>query len=101
MSQQEPAGPFDTIESAEAFLELLNESIEEAAGDVEVDLMMAKEEGPPRRVEAVTLALHKLDRLSFHVGKSRRLLNDLRMLRRLLVQESEQEQKAKLAGVGV
>ena len=100
MSQQETAGPFDTIESAEAFLELLSESIEEALCDVEVDLLIAREEAQARRVEGVALALHKLERLGFHVAKSRRLLNDLRMLRRVLLQATQQE-KAKLVGAGI
>jgi division protein CdvB (Snf7/Vps24/ESCRT-III family) len=38
-------------------------------------------------VEALGVALLKMNQLSTHMQKSRRILNDLRTLRRLLFQE--------------
>ena len=40
-----------------------------------------------RRQEALRLVAHNLSQLSVHITKSRRILNDLRTLRRLLLEE--------------
>ena len=101
MSEYDTVGPFDTVESAEAFLSLLNDSVADALRDVEVDLQLAVAHHQNRRVEALNLVVYNLNRLTFHVCKSRRLLNDLRMLRRLLLREPEHlSQRRAVAGVG-
>lgn len=83
----EPARPFDTIESAHEFVALLEKSIEDAVLEVKDYLETAKSERDQRRAEALTLAVYKMSQLSSHMHKSRRILNDLRTLRRLLFQE--------------
>src|SRR5438270_11743107 len=83
------AHPFDSIESAQEFLVLFAESIEEALEGVQQDIDSAKGSEEERRVQALTLALYKMTQLSSHVHKSRRILNDLRSIRRLLFNERE------------
>jgi hypothetical protein len=84
----QPETPFDSVESAQQFVELLAEAIEEARGEVDADLEIPQAE---RRLEALRLVSFKLSRLSLHMAASRRLLNDLRTLRRLLLAERDAE----------
>jgi hypothetical protein len=88
----EPSRPFDSIESAHEFVDLLEESIEEAVLEVKEHIETAKAVKDERRAEALTLAIYKMSQLSVHMHKSRRLLNDLRTIRRLLFQERSLEQ---------
>ena len=83
--------PFDSIESAHEFVSLLEESAEEAVRDVKEHIQIATAEGDERRVEALTLALYKMTQLTGHMHKSRRILKDLRTIRRLLFKESAAE----------
>jgi hypothetical protein len=83
--------PFDSIESAQDFMGLLSEAIEEAIRDVEDDRKAGEKEGQERRVQALNLALYKLKSLNEHVDKGRRILKDLRSIRRLLVGEQPDE----------
>jgi hypothetical protein len=76
------------VESAQQFVELLAEAIEEARGEVDADIEIPQAE---RRLEALRLVSFKLSRLSLHMAASRRLLNDLRTLRRLLLAERDAE----------
>jgi len=85
----EASRPFDSIESAHEFVELLEESIEEAVRDVKQHLQEAASDKDERRAEALNLAIYKMTQLSSHVQKSRRVLNDLRTIRRLLFNERE------------
>ncbi len=82
-----PETPFDSIESAHDFMELLHETVEDVRRDVEADVEAARGTRASRREEALLMVAHKLERLSFHTARSRRLLNDLRTLRRLLLDE--------------
>ena len=84
----QPETPFDSVESAQQFVELLAEAIEEARGEVDADLEIPQAE---RRLEALRLVSFKLSRLSLHMAAGRRLLNDLRTLRRLLLAERDAE----------
>ena len=77
--------PFDTIESAQEFLALFDAAIASALEDVQRDLKAA--EDAPRRAEALRLAVYKLEKLEHHIGRSKRMANDLRMIRRLLFEE--------------
>jgi hypothetical protein len=82
--------PFDSVESAHEYLRLLSETLTEAKRDIEGDIATQAGSQPPRRIEALRLVLYKLDKLEQHVKAGRRVLNDLRTLRRLLLQEREQ-----------
>jgi hypothetical protein len=82
----EPETPFENIESAQEFISLLIESIEEAKQDVEAEIA---ESQPERRIQALQLVAYNLAKLTVHMTTSQRILNDLRTLRRLLLQERE------------
>ncbi len=83
------ARPFDSIESAHEFVVFLAERVEEAIKEVQGHSDQARAEANERRVEALAVALLKMNQLSTHMQKSRRILNDLRTLRRLLFQERD------------
>ena len=85
----EPETPFDNIESAYEFVDLLMEAIEEARRDVESQSAAAEGEGAERRRLGLKLVLYNLTKLGTHVTASRRILNDLRSLRRLLLEERQ------------
>ena len=78
--------PFDSIESAQEFMALLQDSVAEAVEDVcrKLENAPAHEQ---RRAQALQLAHYKLGQLSSHVQKTLRILNDLRIIRKLLVNE--------------
>jgi len=59
----------------------------EAQQEIETEIVRAAEPVMKRRKQALQLVSFKLEKLSGHIIASRRLLNDLRMLRRLLLQE--------------
>jgi len=85
---QRPETPFDNIESSHEYVTLLAEAVEVAITEVEADLALASSDGADnRRVQALQLVLFKLRKLRDHMSSSRRILNDLRTLRRLLLQE--------------
>jgi hypothetical protein len=77
--------PFNTIESALEFLALFENAIDEAVQDVQDDI--ALEEPASRRIDALRLVAYKLQKLRGHIASSKRATNDLRTLRRLLLQE--------------
>ncbi len=58
-----------------------------AKGEIEADLGEAAEAKSDRRVQALRIVQFKLDKLEQHLQSSSRLLNDLRTLRRLLLDE--------------
>ena len=77
---------FDTIESAQEFLGLLREAVEEAKQTAEADIFEG-DSRTERKSDALRLVLYKLGKLEQHLKVSGRLLNDLRTLRRLLLEE--------------
>ena len=89
MMNAELSKPFESIESAHEFVALLEESIREAADDVRGHLRDAEAARDERQVRALNLALFKLTQLATQMHKSRRALNDLRSIRRLLFTERE------------
>lgn len=95
-----PETPFDSIEGTQQFVELMLELVEETQREVNADIEAVSGDGADRREQALRLVAHNLNRLSFHVTKSRRILNDLRTLRRLLLEErmEVQSEKARRAG---
>jgi hypothetical protein len=94
--------PFDTIEGSHEYVALLADALSEARRDVEAELSAAEREGADRRKEALLLVAYNLAKLHLHFTTSRRILNDLRSLRRLLLAErnasSEEEPKVSTAG---
>ena len=66
---------------------MLSEAIQEALSEVEADLDVARSAGASRRVEALQLVHFNISKLNGHMTSSRRILNDLRTLRRLLLEE--------------
>ena len=81
--------PFESIESAHEFVALLEESIHEAADEIREHLRDAEAEHDERQMRALNLALFKLTQLATQMHKSRRALNDLRSIRRLLFTQRE------------
>ena len=79
--------PFDCIEGSHEYLALLAESLEEARRDVEAEVALADREQEDRRKEALLLVSFNLAKLDLHITTSRRIMNDLRTLRRLLLAE--------------
>ena len=82
-----PETPFDNIESARQFVELLIEAIEESRRDVNADIALLEGNRSGRTKQALQLVSANLAKLSQHMTTSRRILNQLRTLRRLLLQE--------------
>jgi len=82
-----PETPFDSIESAEQFLELLTEAIEESKRDVDADIALSEGNRSGRSKKALQLVSANLAKLSQYMTRSRRILSHLRTLRRLLLQE--------------
>ena len=82
-----PETPFDNIESAQQYVELLREAIEESKRDVDADIARAESNRMERQERALQLVSNGLMKLSQQMTTSLRILNDLRTLRRLLLQE--------------
>ena len=79
--------PFDNIESAQEYLAFLSQALEEATLNAEADILDGTIPQSARRRDALRLVLYNLEKLGQHIKTSRRLLNDLRTLRRLLLDE--------------
>jgi len=90
--------PFDSIESAQDFMHVLAETVLDAMKDLNREHQMAVRDGLERRAKAIELAQFKAKMLSCYVHKSRIALNDLRMLRRLILNERLTVEKAMAAG---
>jgi hypothetical protein len=74
--------PFDSIESALEYMVLLESVISEVSNELQDRAGRAATE---RYKNGLQLALFKTNQLAFHVQKSRRILNDLRLIRGVLV----------------
>jgi hypothetical protein len=79
--------PFDSIEGSHEYVAMLATALDEARRDVEQELALAEHEGAERRKQALLLVSYNLDKLNLHIASSRKILNDLRSLRRLLLAE--------------
>jgi hypothetical protein len=77
-------GAFDGVESAHEYVGLLLEAIEESAAEVGEDLRRPDVGNGEKRREAYRLVAYKLQQLRFHVAESRRRLDDLLTLRRIV-----------------
>ena len=95
--------PFDSIEGSHEYVALLAEALDEARRDVEAEISAAEHDRADRRKEALLLVSYNLAKLNLHITTSRRILNDLRMLRRLLLAERglpAEEETTMTAGQG-
>jgi len=83
--------PFDSIESAYDFFRLLSEAVAEAkqdiGGQIEGQVQRESSSQSSRRLDALRIVYYSVEKLEFHINCSRRILNDLRSLRRLLFEE--------------
>jgi hypothetical protein len=79
--------PFDNIEGSHEYVAMLAEALSEARREIEEDIDVAEREGAQRRKQALLLVSYNLEKLNLHITSSRRILNDLRTLRRLLLAE--------------
>ena len=79
--------PFDNLEGSHEYVAMLAESLDEARRDVEEEIAQAEREGADRRKQALLLVSYNLAKLNLHITSSRRILNYLRSLRRLLLAE--------------
>jgi hypothetical protein len=99
----QPETPFDDIEGSHEYVRLLAEAVNEARRDVEAELATAEQDRADRRKEALLLVSYNLAKLNLHITSSRRILNDLRTLRRLLLAErggGTEEEPAEVAAAG-
>ena len=79
--------PFDNIESSHEYVTLLADAVATTLREVDNDIADATAAGAARRVQALQLVAFKLNRLEANMASSRLILNDLRSLRRLLLEE--------------
>ena len=79
--------PFDSIEGSHEYVAMLAEELNQARREIEEEITVAGREGADRRKQALLLVAYNLDKLNLHITSSRRILNDLRSLRRVLLAE--------------
>ena len=98
--------PFDNIEGSHEYVAMLADALDEARRDVDTEIALAERDRADRRKEALLLVSYNLAKLNLHITASRRILNDLRTLRRLLLAERglpapPEPEKEVAAGEGV
>ena len=81
--------PFDSIENAHHYIRLLLETVAEAKRDIDDEIIQAADRMLNRRLQALQLVEYNLEKLQRSLSASSRTLNDLRSLRRLLLEERE------------
>jgi hypothetical protein len=86
--------PFDSIEGSYQYVDMLAEAIEEARREVEEEVALAEQESAERRKQGLLLVSYNLAKLEGHITTSRRILNDLRTLRRVLLSERKPRKTA-------
>jgi len=87
MSAEEMDQPFDSIESAQEFMNVLAATLLDVHKELNAARTQALKQSEPRKAQAIELAIFKVKTLACYVHKSRRTLNDLRILRRLILNE--------------
>ena len=87
----ETSTPFDSIESAHEYIGLLCEALDDAQRTIGQEIAHPCEFTGARHLDALRLADYKLKSLRQHFVASRRLLTDLRTLRRYLRDERMEE----------
>jgi len=98
MSPFENGRCFDSIESAQDFMKILADEVLDSMKELSGDRHSAIEDDETRRAQAIGLAIYKLKILNCHILKSRIILNDLRTLRRLILNERLPAAKVMTAG---
>lgn len=83
--------PFDSIESAHEYIGLLCEALDDAQRTIVQEIAHPCAFTGARHLDALRLADYKLKTLRQHFVVSRRLLTDLRTLRRYLLDERMDE----------
>ena len=96
----ECTAPFESVESAQEYLLLLLETIAETRQAIQDDLSAETESRSSRRTDALHLVLYNVEKLEHHTRISRRILNDLRTLRRVLQQERIAYPRDRTEGAG-
>ncbi len=93
--------PFDNIEASHEYVSLLAEAVKEAIAEMDAAIALAVTEGAAagRRKDVLQVVHFNLNKLANHMAASRRILNDLRTLRRLLLDERSHETAVRRAGV--
>jgi len=94
----EPETPFDSIEGSYQYVDMLSDAITEARRDVEAEVALAEKENADRRKQGLLLVSYNLAKLESHMTTSRRILNDLRTLRRVLLAERQPVKAVRSAG---
>jgi len=79
--------PFDSIESAQEFMNVFAEMVLDAMAELKSEHTRALDDSDQRRARAIELAQYKLKVLICYTQKNRRALNDLRIIRRLILNE--------------
>jgi len=97
MSDDDTVRCFDSIESAQDFMKVLADTILDSMKDLSADQQEAVQVGEPRRSQAIELAIFKLKTLNRYIYKSRIVLNDLRTVRRLILNERQPKERAMAA----
>ena len=97
MSTDETVRCFDSIESAQDYMKVLAETVLDSMKDLNRDQQAALRDGQVRQAQAIELAIFKLKTLSCHIHKSRIILNDLRTVRRLILNERQPMERAMAA----
>jgi hypothetical protein len=87
MFVEEIEQPFESIESAQDYMKVLADTVLDAMKDLSEAQQEALRDGQERRAKAIELAQFKLKILGCYIHKSRRTLNDLRTIRRLILNE--------------
>ncbi len=80
--RNDAARPFDSIESTLEYMILLEATIADASREIEEGMEHSRD---PRSAQGWALAQYKMRQLLFHTQKSRRLLNDLRLIRGVMI----------------
>jgi len=88
---------FDSIESVQDFMKILADTVLDCMKELSNDREIAIQDGEERRAQAIKLAQYKLKLLGCYVHKSRLALNDLRTIRRLILNERQVVEKAMAA----
>lgn len=81
--------PFDSIENAQQYIKLLVETVAEAKREIDDQVTVAADQMSHRRLQALRMVQLNLEKLERHLTLSSRTLNDLRTLRRLLLEERQ------------
>lgn len=85
------ATPFDNLESAQDYVALLRSAVVEAQDDIRCDIATTTTRNIPRHLQGLRLVDLTLTQLGAHLRSASGILNDLRMLRRVLATGSNED----------